>query len=129
MAHRPPRLLLAPPRRQGRLHKRRGSRRRLALLEIIDFTPQSLVFLQESRVVAFQLHHAPAQLLHQSNQLLKTWLTRLHPTANYTISPKGAPGKIRRDGKQLHLIKAVKKSANAQITSEMLYQLDCERRK
>lgn len=32
------------------------------------------------------------------------------------------------DGTVYYLIKDVKKSANAQITSELLYQLDCERR-
>jgi hypothetical protein len=31
-------------------------------------------------------------------------------------------------GSAHYLVRAVKKSANAQITSEVLYQLDCERR-
>jgi len=33
------------------------------------------------------------------------------------------------DGTVYYLVKDVKKSANAQITSELLYQLDCERRR
>ena len=33
------------------------------------------------------------------------------------------------DGAVYYLVKDVKKSANAQITAELLYQLDCERRK
>ena len=32
------------------------------------------------------------------------------------------------NGSLYYLVKAVKKSANAQITGELLYQLDCERR-
>jgi hypothetical protein len=32
------------------------------------------------------------------------------------------------DGSVYYLVKAVKKNANAQITSEVLFQLDCERR-
>ena len=32
------------------------------------------------------------------------------------------------DGAVYYLIKAIKRSANAQITSEVLYQLDCQRR-
>ena len=32
------------------------------------------------------------------------------------------------DAGTYYLVKAVKKRANAQITSEVLYQLDCERR-
>jgi hypothetical protein len=43
------------------------------------------------------------------------------------------PGGVRlgdrlASGSVHYLVKAVKKSANAQITSEVLYQLDCERR-
>ena len=47
-----------------------------------------------------------------------------------TLVPNGANlGDRLTDGTVYYLIKAVKKSANAQITSEVLYQLDCERRK
>ena len=46
-----------------------------------------------------------------------------------TLVPGGiALGDRLTDGTVYYLIKDVKKSANAQITSEMLYQLDCERR-
>jgi hypothetical protein len=43
--------------------------------------------------------------------------------------PGGAKlGDRFNDGSVYYLVKAVKKSANAQISSEVLYQLDCERR-
>lgn len=46
-----------------------------------------------------------------------------------TLVPGGvALGDRLTDGLVYYLIKDVKKSANAQITTELLYQLDCERR-
>jgi hypothetical protein len=55
----------------------------------------------------------------------------LYTTADIdTLVPGGAAlGDRLTDGTIYYLIKDVKKSANAQITSELLYQLDCERRK
>lgn len=47
-----------------------------------------------------------------------------------TLAPGGvALGDRLTDGTVYYLIKDVKKSANAQITSEVLYRLDCQRRK
>jgi hypothetical protein len=45
------------------------------------------------------------------------------------VSGGAALGDRLTDGTVYYLIKDVKKSANAQITAELLYQLDCERRK
>ena len=48
-----------------------------------------------------------------------------------TLVPGGGGVKLGdrfADGPVHYLVKAVKKSANAQITSELLYQVDCERR-
>ena len=46
-----------------------------------------------------------------------------------TLVPGGAKlGDRLADGAVYYLVKDVKKSANKQITSELLYQLDCERR-
>ena len=46
-----------------------------------------------------------------------------------TLVPAGLKlGDRLTNGTVYYLIKAVKKSANAQITNEVLYQLDCERR-
>ena len=46
-----------------------------------------------------------------------------------TVVPTGAKlGDRLTDGSVYYLIKAVKKSANKQITREVLYELDCERR-
>lgn len=45
-----------------------------------------------------------------------------------TLTPGGVKlGDRFVDGSVYYLIKAVKKSANAQITDEVLYELDCER--
>ena len=47
-----------------------------------------------------------------------------------TLVPGGVKlGDRLTDGAVYFLVKAVKKSANKMITTELLYQLDCERRK
>ena len=90
------------------------------------------------RTFAVVLNRVPCAVAPASASVVSDYARRdmivdytVYTTADLdTLLPGGVNlGDRLTDGIVYYLVKTVKKSANAQITNELLYQLDCEKRK